>query len=187
MAKTITTTYYTLAELEELIGGQAVDNAYEALSEMALNNAQEFEGEHIVDSLKAFAEMFGTTLINWSFDACSPSGYYNDAQVDVEAFKDLTNREKNDILKEVKDAEYCYMEDLTGTFADSYIMSAIRQEVGEITFNNAVRALENVPGLVMYEFARAVNENAYNRDNLYEMAECNEYYFDIEGKFVGAL
>lgn len=187
MTKTITTTYYTLAELEELIGGVAVDNAYTALIDIALENAQEFDGEHIKGSLEAFATLFGTTLTKLSFDAGNPSGCYNYAQLDVEAFKSLTNSEKNDIIEEARKAMYYYMSDLTGDYADAYIMQALTQEVKEITFNNAVRILENVPDLAMYEFSRAVNEGVYDRDYLYELAEANEYYFDEHGKFEGIM
>ena len=187
MAKTITTTYYTLAELEELVGGQAVDNAYEALSEMALDNAQEYDGDEIVNSLMAFAELFGTKLTSWSFNVNLLSGYYNYANVDVEAFKNLTNEEKNDSIKEWRELVETDIWNLTGVYSDAYILKAVTEEVGEITFNNVVRALENVPGLAMYEFSRAVNENAYDRDNLYEMAEGNEWYFDVNGKFKGIM
>lgn len=187
MTKTITTTYYTLAELEELIGGEAVERAYYALSDIALDNAQEIECERIVESLKAFAELFGTTLQKWSFDAGNPSGYYNDAQLDVEAFKSLTNEEKNDCIKEWNALVNKDIWDLSGTYSDAYISKAVTEEVGEITFNSAVRALENVPSLAMYEFSRAVNEGVYDRDYLYELAEANEYYFDEHGKFEGIM
>ena len=187
MTKTITTTYYTLAELEELIGGQAVENAYDALIDIALDNARDFDGEHIKGSLEAFAELFGTTLIKCSFDASNPSGYYNDAQVDVEAFKSLTNEEKNDCIKEWNALVNKDIWDLSGVYSDAYIEKAVSEEVGEITFNSAVRALENVPSLAIYEFSRAVNEGVYDRYYLYELSEANEYYFDKEGTFVGGM
>lgn len=126
--RTITTT----TNVFEITGltGSALEKAINQIQERRTDDAVELYTEEFLKSARNFAEKFGFTITNWSvgfFD------YNNFLTVNSDQYFELTNEDKNDLVKLMNDT---YKEEsdgecsLTGVYTDCYFFDYFKEKKG---------------------------------------------------------
>lgn len=123
---TTTTNVFEITELK----GSALENAINKIQTRQTENAVEHNTEEFMESARNFAEKFGFTITNWSvgfFD------YNNFLTVDSDQYFELTNEDKNDLVKLMNET---YKEEtdgqcsLTGVYTDCYFFDYFKEKKG---------------------------------------------------------
>ena len=126
--RTITTTT-DVFEITELTGS-ALENAINYIQEQRTDDAVELYTKEFLKSAKAFAKKFGFSITDWSIGFFH---YNNFLTVDSDQYFELTNEDKNGLVKLVNDT---YKEEtdgkcsLTGVYTDCYFFDYFKEKKG---------------------------------------------------------
>lgn len=125
-AITTTTNVFEITELK----GSALENALNQIQTRRTESAMELYTEDFLTSAKTFAYKFGFEISNWSI------GFFdgdNSLLVDSDKYFELTNNEKNKLVKLMNDT---YKEEadgkcsLTGVYTDCYFFDYFKEKKG---------------------------------------------------------
>jgi hypothetical protein len=134
-------------------------------------------GEHVLqemaDSLKAFANDIGAK-VNWSISVVPDRGEFISF-----TFGDCESPTLGDTMVNLDLSGNC---PFTGVLYDEVILDSFRDAA-----KDASATLESVLNDVEHKFLTALHNEGdylYSEEGLYEMCECNEYEFTLEGAIV---
>jgi hypothetical protein len=142
-----------------------------------INNNWHDLGEHVLqemsDSLKEFANDIGAK-VNWSISIVPDRGEFISF-----TFGDCESPTLGDTMLNLDLSGNC---PFTGVFYDEVILDSFRDAA-----KDASATLESVLNDVEHKFLTALHNEGdylYSDDGLYEICECNEYEFTLEGAIV---